>query len=106
MSAPEIVLIDLSSIAHPIWHMSQSEPDPNHTSQQIVARIRALASDKPHVAICCDSGRSFRHDIAPSYKANRPEAEAPLHHQIALARERWPLTGSRSGPSRASKPTT
>jgi hypothetical protein len=24
---------------------------------------------------------------SPAYKANRPEAEAPLHHQIALARE-------------------
>lgn len=23
-----VVLIDLSSIAHPIWHMSQSDPDP------------------------------------------------------------------------------
>lgn len=83
----EIVLIDLSSIAHPLWHMSQGQPDPNHTSQQIVARVRALASGKPHVAICCDSGKSFRNELAPSYKANRPAQEAPLHHQIALAKE-------------------
>lgn len=83
----ELVLIDLSSIAHPIWHMSQSDPNPNHASQQIVARVRALANGHQHVAICCDSGKSFRHEIAPSYKANRPEAEAPLHHQIDLARE-------------------
>jgi hypothetical protein len=83
----EIVLVDLSSIAHPIWHMSQAEPDPNHTSQQIVARVHALASQQPYVAICCDGGRSFRKDIAESYKANRPESEAPLHHQIALACE-------------------
>lgn len=83
----EIVLVDLSSIAHPIWHMSQGQPDPNHTSQQIVARVRALASGKPNVAVCCDSGKSFRHELAPSYKANRPAQEAPLHHQIALAKE-------------------
>lgn len=83
----DLVLIDLSSIAHPIWHMAQSDPDPNKASQQIVARVRALAQGHPHVAICCDSGRSFRHDVAPSYKANRPAAEAPLHHQIALAKE-------------------
>lgn len=91
--ATEIVLIDLSSIAHPIWHMSQSEPDPNHASQQIVARVRALASDQPHVAICVDSGRSFRKDIAPSYKGNRPPAEAMLHHQIDLAREQLVADG-------------
>lgn len=87
MSAAEVVLVDLSSIAHPIWHMSQSEPDPNHASTAIVARVRALTSSHPHAAICCDAGRSFRHDIAATYKANRPEAEAPLHHQIKLARE-------------------
>lgn len=87
MMSGEVVLVDLSSIAHPIWHMSQTEPDPNHTSQQIVARVRALATEHPHVAICCDSGRSFRHEIAASYKANRPESLAPLQHQIDVARE-------------------
>lgn len=89
----EVVLIDLSSIAHPIWHMSQNEPDPNHTSQRIVARVRALATDHPHVAVCCDSGRSFRHELAPTYKANRPEHEAPLHHQIKLACEQLDADG-------------
>lgn len=83
----EIVLIDLSSIAHPIWHMSQSEPDPNHASQQIAARVRTLANSHPHVAVCCDSGRSFRHDVDATYKANRPEKDAPLHHQIDLAKD-------------------
>lgn len=91
--AHEVVLIDLSSIAHPIWHMSASEPDPNHASQQIVARVRALANGHPKVAVCCDSGRSFRKDIADSYKANRPPAEAPLHHQIDLAREQLEADG-------------
>lgn len=83
----ELALIDLSSIAYPIYLMSASEPDPNHTSQRIVARVRALGSQHPHAAICCDAGRSFRCEIAPSYKANRPESEAALHHQITLARE-------------------
>lgn len=85
--AAELVLIDLSSIAHPIWHMSQSDPHPNHTSQQIVARVRALASTHPHAAVCCDCGKSFRVEIAASYKANRPESDAPLQHQISLARD-------------------
>lgn len=84
---PTIVLIDLSSIAHPIWHMSQSEPDPNHTATATVARVRALASGQPHVAVCCDSGKSFRAEVEPTYKANRGERDATLTHQIRLAQE-------------------
>src|ERR1017187_2063917 len=88
-SAPpaHVVLIDLSSIAHPIWHMSQGEPDPNHTSVQTVAKVRALASGQPHVAICCDAPPYLRKTIDPDYKANRPESDATLQHQITLARE-------------------
>lgn len=93
MSANELVLVDLSSIAHPIWHMSQAEPDANATSQRIVARVRALASAHPHAAICCDSGRSFRNEISQAYKANRPESDAPLQHQITLAREQLAADG-------------
>lgn len=93
MNTNELVLIDLSSIAHPIWHMSQAEPDANAASQKIVARVRSLALQHPHAAICCDSGRSFRHDISAAYKANRPESEAPLQHQITLAREQLAADG-------------
>ncbi len=89
----ELVLIDLSSIAHPLWHMSQAEPDPNATSQKIVARVRALATGHPFAAVCCDSGRSFRRELAPSYKANRPEHDATLQHQITLAREQLAADG-------------
>lgn len=88
---PTVLLIDLSSIAHPIWHMSQSDPDANATSTATVAKVRALATGQPHVAICCDSGRSFRAEIDPTYKANRGERDAALTHQIDIARER--LTG-------------
>jgi 5'-3' exonuclease len=82
-----IVLIDLSSLAHPLWHTCASSANPDETSQQIVARVHALASGNRHVAICMDSGRSFRHDVDASYKGNRPEREAALHHQIAIAVE-------------------
>ena len=82
-----VLLVDLSSIAHPIWHVSQSEPDPDHTSQRTAAVVRQLASDHPHAAICCDAPGSFRKELDATYKANRPPAEAALHHQIDLARE-------------------
>ncbi len=83
----QILLIDLSSIAHPLWHVSGSDPDPNAVSVKTVERVRALASGQPHVAVCCDSGKSFRKDVDPTYKANRPESDAALQHQITLAME-------------------
>lgn len=89
----ELVLIDLSSIAYPIYLMSASEPDPNHTSTKIVERVRALATGHPYAAVCCDAGKSFRHDVSPAYKANRPEREAALHHQIDLAKEQLAADG-------------
>ena len=84
---PAVLLVDLSSIAHPIYHMSQQEPDPDHTSQRTAAVVRRLAADHPHAAICCDSKSSFRKELDETYKANRPAQEAPLHHQIDLAKE-------------------
>lgn len=93
MSNTELVLIDLSSIAYPIYLTSQSHADPDHASHEIVARVRALANDHPHAAVCCDSGRSFRADLASSYKANRPESQAPYHHQVALAKEQLAADG-------------
>jgi 5'-3' exonuclease len=84
----DVLLVDLSSIVHPLYHISASEPDPNWTSTKTVERVRALASGQKFVAICCDSGRSFRKDISPEYKAQRPEQEAPLYHQMDTAIER------------------
>lgn len=83
----EIVLIDLSSIVHPIFAMSASDPDPNHCSLATVARVHALTNGNEHVAICCDSGKSFRKELEATYKANRPERNEPLHHQASLAIE-------------------
>jgi DNA polymerase-1 len=80
-----ILLIDLSSIAHPLYHISASDPDPNATSIKTVERVRALASGQPHVGVCVEGGRSFRKDIDATYKQNRPESDAALQHQIALA---------------------
>lgn len=89
----EILLVDLSSLIHPIWHMSASEPDPDHTSKATVARVHALASQHAHVAVCCDAPHGFRKEIDPTYKANRPEREETLAHQIALAEEQLARDG-------------
>jgi 5'-3' exonuclease len=82
-----LTLIDLSSLAYPIWHMAGNDPNENAVSDQLVARVRALGDG--HTAICCDAGRSFRCDISADYKANRKvEERAVLYHQIDLALDR------------------
>lgn len=87
MSAPPLVLIDLSSVIYPIWHQSGNEPDPNWTTTKTVERVRALASGSPHVAICVDSPKSWRKELDPTYKANRPAQDAHLKHQLATVLE-------------------
>src|SRR5205823_4601679 len=64
---------------------SGSDPNPDAVSIKTVERVRALASNQPHVAICTDLGKSFRHDLSPDYKATRPESDAALQHQITVA---------------------
>lgn len=82
-----IVLIDLSSIAYPAWHTHGGDPNPDACSQYVVGRVLTLCNGSEHVAVCVDSPTSFRKELDPSYKANRPEREAALTHQIAKAIE-------------------
>lgn len=89
----ELLLIDLSSIVHPIWHVSQSDPNPDATSIAAVDRVRQLASRFPTAAVCCDSPKSFRKELDPTYKAQRPQQDAPLKHQMRLAIEKLKADG-------------
>ena len=74
-----VLLVDLSSIGHPIWHVSQAEPDPDYTSQRTAAIVRKLAADHPHTAICCDACWIVpKGTRRPTYKANRPVREEAL----------------------------
>ena len=97
-----IVLVDLSSIAHQLFHVTANDPNPDATSIKTVERVRALASGQPHVAVCMDGPPYFRKDIDPAYKAQRDkENNAVIGHQIALAADAlradgfpvWQVTG-------------
>lgn len=85
--ATNILLIDLSSIAHREFHTSANDPDPNATATKTVAKVRALASGRlSGVAIAMDGPPYFRKDIDPAYKAQRDkENNAVVGHQIATA---------------------
>lgn len=92
----QLVLIDLSSIAYPIYMKSGGNPNPEFVAQEIVTRVHGLAGTSPHVAICCEGRGSFRRELDPTYKAQRPEKDEVLIHQIeeakrALAAEGFPV---------------
>ena len=82
-----LLLVDMSSLVHPLFHVSSKEPDRDWTSITAIGRVRALASRYAHTAICCDRGRSFRKDISADYKANRPERDGALIHQLGLTED-------------------
>jgi 5'-3' exonuclease len=87
MSDKQIVLIDFSSIAHPVWHIAANDPNPNATSIGIIAKVHALASGQPHVALCLDSRKSFRKQLDATYKASRESKPEPFFHQCRIALE-------------------
>jgi hypothetical protein len=87
LNANELLLIDFSSVARPMWEACDTSEQRSGLAVQIVARVHDLALAHPHAAICMDSGRTFRHDLDPNYKGHRPEQEAAMLHQFNFAAE-------------------
>lgn len=81
-----LLIVDLSSVFFPAWHSGADKPI-GHAYEVSVERVRRAARQAERVIVACDSGRSFRKDIAPSYKANRPDKEPALLEQLARVQE-------------------
>lgn len=89
----DVLLVDLSSLVWPLFHMNIDDPDPNAASVKALARIRAMVPEGARCAICTDTGRSFRKDIDKNYKSNRAEKDARVTHQLTLAAEKLRADG-------------
>lgn len=90
---PRVILIDLSSIWWSAWH-SSGEDAVSAAKERTLAAIRRIVGDgSPLVAICCDSGRSFRKDLAPEYKANRPDKDQAALGELDRVKDRLRLDG-------------
>ena len=88
-----LLLIDLSSLFWPAWfgtaHLQLSE-----AFERTVRRVHLHASKGyDYVAVCCDSGPSFRKDIDPEYKANRDEKDQAAIGQLRDVQERLEKDG-------------
>jgi DNA polymerase-1 len=91
---PTLTLIDGSGFIfrayHAIPHLSTTRGTPTNAVYGFTTMLlKALREHAPtHVALVLDAGRkSFRTDIDPTYKANRPEAPDDLQPQFPLVRD-------------------
>jgi len=81
-----IGLFDYSGIFCRQWYARGSD-DLNDARLTALAQIRAMAADFDHAAVCIDSPKSWRRDIYPEYKANRPPKEAVMIEQLRRCQE-------------------
>ena len=87
-----ILLVDLSGIMHRNYAANAGKGDVDKAANDTLSHVRWLAGQYAHTAICCDMGRSFRHDLAKQirewdpthagYKGKRPPADPVLVSQM------------------------
>jgi 5'-3' exonuclease len=76
-----ILIVDLSSVFYPRWHAGADRPV-GFAFESSVSCVRDAARDFDRVIVACDSGRCFRHDLSPAYKAGRAEREPAMIEQL------------------------
>ncbi len=91
MSAPSLILVDGSSYLYRAFFASQqadlrtSEGFPSGAVRIVTSMMRSLVGQYPdsRIAVIFDAkGKTFRDDIYPEYKANRPSMPDDLRSQI------------------------
>lgn len=92
--AANLVLIDANSLIHRAYHaippLSTSSGRPvNAVFGFAQTLLKLLTENRPDLAAVAfdPPGKTFRHEIFPGYKANRPPLPADLAEQLDLARE-------------------
>ncbi len=93
-SARHVVLIDGSGFIFRAFHalppMTRADGTPVNAVYGFANMLMRLLGelDADHIAVIFDySGRSFRNDIYPEYKAHRPPPPEDLVPQVDLIRE-------------------
>ena len=90
ITPPPFVLVDGSSYLFRAFHgmppMSNSQGQATHAIYGVINMLKSLLRtyDPTHIAVVFDAkGKTFRDDIYPEYKANRPPMPDELRSQIA-----------------------
>ena len=89
MPEKPLILIDGSSYLFRAYHalpsLTTSNDKPTGAIKGVISMIKRLQKDNPEsvlVVIFDASGKTFREEIFPSYKANRPSMPEDLRQQI------------------------
>lgn len=90
---PRVVLIDLSSLYWTAFHATAKESVSDGKNLTLAAVRRIQAEYPGLLAICCDSGKSFRHALNPEYKAGRPERPLAAWGEFDRTKERLTADG-------------
>ncbi len=79
-----VLAVDISGVFSQFWEVDNGRGrDFDKPRVSTVAAIRRFREGHDRVAICCDSGRSFRTQIWESYKANRTDRGEAYRAQLA-----------------------
>lgn len=89
---PRVILVDLSALFWSAWH-SSAEDAASQARVRTLEAVKRCANGGGLVAICCDSGKSFRKEIAPTYKAQRPERDHASLAELDRTKERLAADG-------------
>ena len=84
----KILAVDISALFSQYWEVDSGKGrDFDVPRQSTINAVRRWREGHDRVAICCDSGKSFRSQIWSSYKANRPDRGEAYRNQIRLTIE-------------------
>lgn len=82
-NAQEVLLVDVSGIFWRAWMSNGETLNARDYTLSLIRRCMEGCGFAAPVALCCDMGKSFRKDVFPEYKANRPDKDLRAYDEMS-----------------------